>query len=503
MRTKSSIKNLITAMLGQAVGLVVSFVARIVFIKCLNSEYLGVNGLFTNILTLLSLVELGVGPAMSYGLYKPISCNDKEKIKTLMHFYGVVYKAIGVLILVLGFASLPIYPLFVNSQVNVSHLSIIYLLFVFNTAASYFYSYKRTLIICDQKKYITTIYRYVCFSIMNIVQIVVLLLTKNYILFLLVQLLFTIIENILVSKRADRMYPYLKEKDIKKMSKTERKEIGKNVYAMSLHKVGSTVVNSTDNILISRMVGITEVGLYSNYYLVISALETITAQFFNAIIASVGNLNATEKVEKIERIFNKIFLLNYIIFGICSVCFYCLINPLITVWLGKDLTFSNAIVSAITACLFLKGMRRTVLTFRDAMGLFKKDRYKAIVEAVLNLAISIILGMKYGVFGVVMGTLISMAVISAWIEPFILYKYGFKMSCKKYFLKFAQYTMITFLVCLITNTITSYIEVNNILSLAIKTLVSLIISSLLIVLPFIQTTDFKELLSLLKKKSKK
>ena len=490
MRTKNSITNLIAAIVGQFFGLIISFIARFVFIKYLGAEYLGINGLFTNMLTLLSLVELGIGPAMSYGLYRPLAEGDTEKVKTLMNLYGKVYRVIGVLIILLGVMTLPFYRFFIGDQPAIGNLDIVYVLFILNTAASYFYSYKRTLIICDQKKYIATIYRYACYFLMNTLQVILLVITKNYLLFLIIQVLFTIIENITLSNKANKLYPYLKDKTVKKIEKTEKDAIRKNIYAMSLHKVGSIVVNSTDNILISKLVGIVEVGIYSNYFLITSAIETITSQFFNAIIASVGNLHATENGEKTERVFYSVFFLNYVIFSICSTCFFCIVNQFIEIWLGSGLTFDFATVISITICMYLKGMRRSVLTFRDAMGLFRHDRYKAIIEAIINIIASIVLGVRLGVLGIFLGTIVSTILTSVWVEPYVLFRRGFNKKTNKYYVKFVLYTIATIFTCIITFVCGNMMPVTGVFSLVVKGLFLLILSATLTLLPFVKTKEF-------------
>ena len=298
-RTKRSIVNLITAFIGQIFGIIISFIVRMIFVNCLSSEYLGINGLFTNILTMLSLVELGVGSAMTYSLYKPIAEENIEKIKSLMHIYKIAYRIIGIIVLAIGIGFTPFYRCLINEIPNIPNLDLIYILFVVNTGVSYFYSYKRSLIICDQKKYITTLYKYGFYFLYNLAQIIVLLTTKNYILYLICQVISTIVENIAISKKADKMYPYLKEKNIEKLKKSEYKKIKKNVFAMMFHKIGGMIVNSTDNIILSKFVGITTVGIYSNYYMIINGLELIINQIFDAVIASVGNLGASENEKKI------------------------------------------------------------------------------------------------------------------------------------------------------------------------------------------------------------
>lgn len=502
-RTEKSVINLVTAFIGQIFGVLVSFIVRKIFVSYLSTEYLGVNGLFTNILTMLSLVELGVGSAMTYSLYKPIAENDISKIKSLMNLYKRAYRIIGIIVLVLGIGFTPFYRFLINDVPNIQNLNLIYLIFVLNTGVSYFYSYKKALIICDQKKYITTIYRYTFYFIYNIMQIIVLITTRNYIMYLICQVISTILENIAISKKADKMYPYLKEKNIERLPKKEFDKIKQNVSAMIFHKVGAMVVNSTDNILLSKFVGLTSVGIYSNYYMVINGLETIIYQIFDAIVASVGNLGVTESKKKIKSVFKKVFFMNFWIFSFCSICLLVLFNDFICLWVGEKYEFDLGIVIVLVIAFYLKGMRRTVITFKDATGNFYHDRYKPIFEAVINLIVSIILAQKFGIAGIFIGTIISTITTSLWIEPVVLYKYVFEEKSYKYFAKLAEYTIIGVLVAIITYYISNFIAVSGILAIIIKLIICLIVPNLIYIIIYGKTSEFMYFVELIKKVFKK
>ena len=400
MRTENSIKNLIYAFSGQAIGIIVNLITRFVFIRFLAQEYLGIDGLFTNLLSILSLVELGIGPAMTFSLYKPLAQKDEKKIGALMNLYKNSYNVVGVLIIIIGLAITPLLPMFINQMPNIQEINVIYILFVLNSGFSYFYAYKRSLIIADQKKYIATFYRYLFFVILNICQIVILMITKNYLLFLVAQILFTVIENIAISKKTQQLYPFLKDYKKGKLEKETKKEISKNIVAMTIHKIGGVVVKSTDNIILSKFVGLTPVAIYSNYYLIINAVNTVLMQVFNSITASVGNLNVTENKKKLTDIFEKIFFVNFWIYSFSSICLYILLNHFINIWIGNNYLFSVSIVTIIVINFYITGMRNTVLTYRDALGLYWQDRYKAIFESIINIVASIIFVKMFGTFGV-------------------------------------------------------------------------------------------------------
>lgn len=491
-RSKNSARNVAYAIVGQSFGLIISFIARIVFIKTLGKEFLGLNGLFTNILSILSLAELGVGEAIIFGLYKPLAKGDKTKCKMLMQFYKKVYIAIGIIILLVGITLTPFLHFFIKDVPDIKDIPLIYILFVINTSVSYFFSYKRNLIIADQKKYITTIYRYLFFFILNLVQIGYLILFKDFIGFLVCQIAFTILENFFVSKKANQLYPYLLEKDKVPMDDESKKEIFKNTKALMMHKIGGTAVSATDNIILSSFVSVAAVGIYSNYYLITNALNVITSQIYSSITASVGNLVATSSEEKQISIFNKVNFLCFWIQCFTSCCLLSLFNPFISIWLGNEFIFSIDIVLVLVINYYIYGMRKSVVTFKEASGLFIVDRWKSIVEGIINLIVSIVLVKKVGILGVFLGTFISSILTCVWIEPFVLYKYGFKKNPIEYFNKYICYLIITILICTINYYLcNNLLKLSGFLGLIIRLLISLFIPNIILFLLYKNTEEFK------------
>lgn len=489
-RTKSSIINFTTAVVGQVIGLFASFISRIFFIKILGSQYLGLNGLFTNILTVLSLAELGVGSAITYSLYKPLAENDIKKCKMLMQLYKKIYIVIGVFIVFTGIVITPFLSIFINDVPQIEHINLIFMLFVINTSVSYFFSYKRNLIIADQNRYIATIYRYGFYVLLNIIQVIYLMLFKDYIGFLILQIIATLLENITISIKANKMYPYLKDKDKVKLDKKIKSEIISNTKAMMMHKIGGTIVSSTDNIILAKFVSLSAVGLYSNYYMVIYALNLFFIQLYNSIIPSIGNLWVTSNEEKRYSTFKKIDLLTFWIISFSTICLLCLYNQFIEIWVGKEYLFTFDIVIVLVINYYITGMRRSVLAFRDATGLFYKDRWKSIIEAIINLIVSIILALKYGVVGVFIGTFISSITICFWIEPYILFKYGFHKKPEKYFINYAKKTILTICVALITYLLCSFAKGNIYFSFCIKLLICFLVPNIIYIIIYRNTDEF-------------
>lgn len=508
-RIQNSVKNAIFAIGCQTGYTLINFITRTVFVILLNEIYLGLNGLFSNVLTVLSLAELGIGDAIAFSLYKPLANNDCNAISALMNFYKKVYRIIGIAVIAMGLSLAPFIKYFVTSETEIRHLSIYFTFYVFNTGVSYFYSYKKTLIAADQKQYLVTVYNYTFLFAQNVVQIIVLYTTKSFLSYLIVQLVFTLMQNVAISVKADKLYPYIKNKS-ENVSSDTLTTIKKNVKAMFLHKIGAAVVNSTDNIIISKFVNVVSVGFYSNYTLIIGALNQVIGQFFSAITASVGNLAATENSKKTESVFERIFFANFWLFGFSAICLGCLFQPFVSLWVGKRMLLPYNVVVVVIINFYLSGIRKTVLTFRSAMGLFWYDRIKPIFESVINLIASLILVKFLGLVGVFIGTTISTVTTSLWIEPVVLYRYGFNYGKKgafKYFKILLLYTSLLIINFILNYFICEKVVLSGIFGFIIKAVLCVIISNLFFVIAFIRNKNFiwykNFLLRSLKKKGKK
>lgn len=441
-RIESSVKNIKYSIIGQIIIILAGFVTRMVFVRTLGAQYLGLNGLFSNILSILSFAELGIGTAIVFSMYKPLADKDVPKLQALMKLYKKAYLTIGTIILVVGASLTPFLSFFVKQMPDIPHIQLIYLMYVASSGVSYFFSYKRSFLIADQKKFIDAYYHNIVFISSIALQIVILLVTRNFILYLGIQILSTLTENVIVTRKTDKLYPFLNEKNDSRLEKSEKDSIFKNVKALIMHKVGDVVVMQTSNLLISKFVGIVEVGLYSNYLILTISLNQVFRLFFQSIAASIGNLGATEESDKKIFIFKCLDLFGFWVYGFAAICLVCLANPFINLWLGREYMFPTATVLFIVASYYFTGRRESVLAFKDAMGLYWQDRYKPLFEAAISLVASIILAQKMGVQGVILGAIISTMTTCFWVEPFIVYRYGFKIPVRSYFARYALFTAI-------------------------------------------------------------
>jgi len=489
-RTNNMIRNISFSFLGQGLGILASFIVRLVFIRILGSTYLGLDGLFSNILTVLSLTELGVGTAITYSLYKPLATKDTEKLKSLMAVFKKVYTIIGIIIFGLGFLLTPFLSFFINDMPDIWGLELIYALYVTNTAVSYFFSYKRNLILADQNRHIETIYRYGFYIGMNIIQIIYLLISHDYFGYLIIQVIMTILSNWALSRKADIMYPFLKEKKIKKLSKKEKKEIVQNTKGLMIQKVGNVVVNSTDNIIISKFVNLASVGLYSNYRLVTYALSIVINQLYTNLTPGIGNFFIDQDESRRIELFKKSNFITFWLSYFCSICLIVLFNDFIYMFAGKEYIFSLSVVFIIVFNFYFTVMRKVVISFREAAGLFYKDRYRTVFEVVSNLIISIILAKYLGVFGVFLGTAISYFSLSFWIVVYVLFKDGLKSKVSKYYLDYFSKMILTLIVGFVLYYLCSFITGNILLSFILKCFICLIVPNIVFILIYRNSPEF-------------
>lgn len=497
-RFENSKKNLIYALIGQVLAIFTAFIGRMVFLTFLNAEYLGLNALFSNIIKVLSLADLGIGSAIIYSLYSPLAKKDWFSVGSIMYLFKKIYILIGLVIFVLGVGFLPFIYFFIQDSPEINLIEVIFILFVINSSMTYFLSYKRTLLIADQKQYVDVFYKYTFLTLLNLVQIIILFLTRNYILFLSIQIVFTILENIVISIKINKIYPIFKKLNYESLDKNAKKQIIHNTSAMVSHKVGGLVVNSTDNIIISKFISLVTVGIYSNYLMIFQAINTISSQVFVALTASIGNLATTNDLKKLHNIYDKVLFLNYLVYSFVSITIYILIDRFIIIWLGSSNLLDINVLLVLVINFYISGMRRTTLVFRDALGLFWKDRFKPIFEAVLNIIFSLILVRFFGLIGVFLGTLISTLLTSFWIEPYILFKYGFKESLYQYFITYLIYTLFTIFVGLVTFYITSLVNTYEIIDFIYILLMSVSITNLSNFLIFSRSSKMKYIIFLIK-----
>lgn len=480
--------------------MLLQFVLRTALIYIMGAEYLGLNGLFSNIFAFLNLAELGIGSAIVFSMYKPIAEGDTEKVKSLQSMYKRFYLIISIIIAALGVCVLPFLKYLINGDVSVDvNIYLLYILYLANTLFGYLSAHKRSLLFAHQRNDVENKVSTICLFGMTILQIAVLFIFRNYYIYFVVNMVFTILECVLIYIWANKLFPELKGK-AEPLDNQTKKEIFKNVGAISMHKVGSAVVFSTDNILISSMLGLVLLGAYSNYSLIISTLTAVFVLVNNAIKGSVGNLIASADKEYVFNRFKKINFLFSFLSTFATVCMLVLFQPFISVWTKSNSTYLLNFSTVVLLCLsfYFGKMRSGAGVFKECAGLFKQDQWKPIVEAVVNLVASIVLGLFMGLNGIILGTIISTIVAPLWVEPLVLYKHYFKKSVWDYFKTYIRDFLIMIVVCVACYFVCTFIPNAGIWWLIVKFGVCGLLCGGLLVIAYLPTNEFKECFAMFK-----
>ena len=495
-RTNRSIKNSIYAVSGQIVTIILNFVSRTIFISSLGAVYLGINGLFTNILSVLSFAELGFSTAIIYEMYKPLADRNIKIVSGLVNFYQKVYQSIGLGIFLIGLLLIPYLDFFIKDvsvlPSDIPPLWFIYLLFLVNTSLSYFFNYKRSIVVASQNGYIDSINQLQFNILKNVLQIIVLLSFDSFIGFLIIQLLCTFLGNIAISKKADKLFPYLKENKREKISNSLLKSIKKNVIAQSFNKLGSVVVSGIDNLFIAKFVGVIAVGCYSNYLLIITTLRTLFTQIFIPVTASVGDFMTTSNKEDSFLFFKKLLFINVYLSIVFSVCLAVLINSFISIFWGKEYVFDMYLVLAIVLNFYIDRIRLTSQMFIDAKGLFWQIKWRSICEAFINIILCLIftVWLDLKLEGIILALLLCNLFINFWWEAYVVFKYLFEKSIWIFLKLHFMYMAILVVIYIFLNALTRQLP-DDYISFFLKTIITFIISNILLILFFYKTNEFK------------
>lgn len=439
-RVQSAARNIIFGQVGNFMTQILNFVLRTIFISHLGDTLNGVNGLYTSILSVLSMAELGIGTALNYSLYRPVAQGNIEKVKSYMLLYKNAYRIIGIVVALIGLMVAPFLRYLVKQPqgVPVRDLTLYYFIFLFNTVSTYFVAYKYSLVNAEQKNYIQTNILTITKMITVLLQIIVILTTGNYYIYLLTAAAVELLQKIFVSRYLDRRYPYLREKQVEKLSKEEMGEIVAKTKALVFHKVGDVARLQTDSMIISGFINVTLSGFVDNYNLVLNSVANVVNIIFNSVLSSFGNLFATESRQKQYQIFKVYRFAACWIYGFTAIGFSMLLTPLIELWLGEEKTLAFSVVMCILIDYYLKGDRIVLSNFKTAAGVFEQDKYLALIQGAVNLVISVVLVRRIGLVGVYIGTIIS-GLIANVTKPVIIYRVILDQPVKGYFLDSAKY----------------------------------------------------------------
>lgn len=490
-RTQNSVRNIMFGTINRLLAILIPFVFRTIIIKVLGEDYLGLNSLFSSILQVLNVAELGFASAITASMYKPIAENDTKTVSALLNLYRKIYKVIGSLLLIIGMGVIPFLDKLINGvppqDVNIY---ILYILYLSNTVISYFFfAYKVTLINANQRMDITEKIGSICKIIISIFQLLVLIVLKSISIYVFLNVICTLIYNLGCAYICDKKYPQYK--CLGKLDDENKKRIKKNIFALAIQKIGATISTSLDTIIISSFLNLTTVAIYGNYNYIIGAISTFVGLAYGSITSSIGNSIVLESREKNYSDFKKINFMNTWLIGWCAICFTCLFQNFMILWLGNKYMFSMEVVILMAICFYFTQIRKVVQSYKDAAGMWWEDKFKPLVGCIVNLVLNIYLVKSIGVSGVVISTIISYVFIELPWETHVLFKKYFMKSEKIYYLE-----MIRMSICIIVACVISYIMcVNlpyNIFGFVIRMIICVLVPNGILVLLNYKKTEYQE-----------
>ena len=500
-RLEKSSKTIAFNFLNTILTSVLSFVSRTVFVSTLGAEYLGLAGLLSNVLGFLSISELGIATAIGFSLYKPLAQKDYTTVSALMSMYRKAYRIIAAIVAVAGVGLYFFLDFFIPPEQQPDGTTVAYFAFLTTSVVGYLFSYKTTLINSDNRAYRIAPITAATTIIQTVFQIIALWLTADYVIYIMVQLACGVFQMVFQNRYITKQYLQVDFTSKEKLDKNIINEIKRNIGGLVIAKFGDYLVNSTDNLIITKFVSLAATGIYSNYLMIRNLINGFIGTLFGGITASLGNVVAVETDERKLGIFESLLFAAFFVYSFESVCFVCLLNSFIgDLWLGEEFVFGIWTVAVIVFSNFLTGLRLPLVHMRAAAGKYMEDSWVPFVFAGVNLVTSIILVKYLGVTGVFLGTIIGSLVSVDWYRPIVIYKQVLHTSVWKYFRKYIMYVLLGLgymflgvVLCGLINT--PY----TILNFAIKAVIAAGLPIVLNILLFCKTEEFRSLLDMAKR----
>lgn len=451
MREKYTILNSVMGLSYRLLCLLSGFLVRYFFVRYISKEYLGLEGLFSNIIGIFSLIDLGFGTAIGFSLYKPINENDEEMVSSIMQLFKKVYICIGLAIMGLSLASTPFLPYFIKgSSLSGDYIKVAFLIYAAGTSVSYFVSYKRTMIFAIQKNYISLIVDSIFKLLCTLLQIIVLINLKNYLLYLIIIAISNFGANFVVALICDAN-KYFDKRKAKKLSKEYTNNLKRDIKALMVTNICGKGITSTDNLLISSMIGVIELAKNANYSMIINALQLLIISLLGGAEASIGDLIAEGNINKINVYFNRYAFIYGIFASFCSLGFFFLIDPFIKLWVGPDFLFSLSIKFVLASNLYLILMMKPIAVFQNYGGLYVIYQPISISAVIINLFFSVLLAIYTNIFGIFLGTSLSY-LFQVYAFNRLLHIHLLKRKPKKYWIMQLKILILTIICAFILYT---------------------------------------------------
>lgn len=496
-RTKNATRNMAFGWLQSIYSMIIPFVTRTAMIYFLGVPYLGLNSLFTSVLSVLNLAELGVGSAMVYSMYKPIAQDNPEKICALMRLYRTYYRIIGLVIAAAGLVVTPFIPHLIKESVPSDvNLSILYLLNLAGTVLTYWlFSYKNCLLSAHQRGDISTKISMVISMITTAVQLLILCFVRDYYRYLIVGLVSGAVNNLVTAIVVTKMYPAYRP--FGKLDKAEVKEIDHRVTDLFTSKIGTVVVNSVDTLVISAFLGLAVLAVYQNYFYIMTSIRTFITVIFSACTAGIGNSIVLESKEKNLNDLKKFIFITCWLSGFCSCCFLCLYQPFMKLWLGEELMLEFGVVVCIVVQFFIMEINQLLNLYKDAAGLWHEDRFRPLITAGANLLMNLLMVQVLGLYGIMLSTILSTLLIGM---PWLLHNlftvlFDWK-DLKQFLLKILKYAAVVVLSCCVSLLICKRFHLGDWMTLIVRGGICCIVPNVIYLCVYCRMPEFEESLRL-------
>ncbi len=493
-RTVNVVKNTSATLLDKLMQIVIQFALRTAFIHILGNEYTGLSGLFTDVLHVLSLMEMGLDSSMIFSLYKPISQKDTRRVKQLLQFYKTAFTIIGFVVFAAGVCCVPFLPYIVKNVPNIKEdIRVIFMIYVATSACSYFLIYRAVLLRADQQSRIISKWNVIVGTVECVVEVVLLLIFRKYYAYLIVHFCAVVGRNIIISYITTRKYPqYFNGQKAEPLSKPERHILFRDLACLTMYDVSGVAINSTDSVFISAFVGTSEVAIIGNFTLIIASIRSMVNQTVNAVKPSIGNLAATSSNEKQEQVFRTLNFMTFWVACICCTCLFVLLNPFVgEIWLNSSYMLSMPIISVMVANFFIAVMVFPVEGFRTANGLFVQGWMRPLIMAVLNIILDFFWGRMWGIIGIFFATTVSRLMTQVWFDPWLVFSRVFKTSVLDYYKDYVIYALITAASCALSYYLCDFLPIGHgIIRFALSMVVCVVIPNVIVLALYHKSEEF-------------
>lgn len=503
-RTRNVINNTVASVIFKIVYILSQFVLRTVFIYTLGNEYVGISGLFTDILSVLSLMEMGLDVSMVYALYKPLAEDDHVRISALLKFYKKVFNWCGVIVIIIGVSCVPFLRYIMKGEPNiVEDIRLIFMMYVFTSAFSYFLIYKSILLRANQRSRLISKWSSIIQILECIIEVVLILLFKMFFIYLIVRFIMSVVRNVILSYISTKEYSQYFQNNSGSLEKEEVKYLVKNIMCLTAYNLSGVAINSTSSIFISVFVGTIEIAIIGNFTLIVNSVRAAIEQIVNVSKPSIGNLAATSSIRQQELVFERMNFISFYIACFCTVCFYTLLNLFVgDIWLDPKYEISNNVIAILSINFYIAIMVFPVESFRTANGLFIQGWFRPIVMAIMNIVLGFLLGKEWGVLGIFLAITISRLSTQVWFDSYLVYKIVFNKKPWKYYRDYVFRFFFTIFLCLFVKYVFDCIELKNVyLNFFIGFLVSFVIINIFFFLLFYKNENMKYMISVMCRKS--